>query len=75
MNISRFAPLIPAIASLVRAYLISRGAVGLAKADEVSLQIASGVSLVAGIAWGQFDAWKKHRQAKQPTESNHENSN
>jgi len=75
MNISRFTPLIPAIASLVRAYLISRGAVGLAEADEVSIQIASGAALVAGVAWGQFDAWKIRRRSKQPTEAKHENSN
>lgn len=68
MNISRFAPLIPAIASLIRAYLISRGAVGLVEADEASMQIASGISIAAGVAWGQFEAWKKLRQSKQPKE-------
>ena len=68
MNISRFAPLIPAIASLIRAYLISRGAVGLVEADEASMQIASGISIAAGVAWGQFEAWKNRRQSKQPKE-------
>lgn len=71
-----FSPYIPFAASLIRAALISWGSVELTTADQTANQLASALTVIAGVAWGQYAAHKKlSTQSKQPTESTHEKSN
>ena len=76
MNLYKFAPFTPFIASAVRAALISWGSMQFKEADEASTQISSAIVVILGVVWGQYSAhWKFQQQSKQPTESKNENGN
>lgn len=62
MNLSTLAPF---IASVIRHSLVAGGLIELNKADDVSVQLASSICTLAGIAWSFYNANKASKSKAQ----------